>query len=161
MSSTAPSTANSAEVKIPTYPLIINGEPYITSSTFPVSSPKTGQLLHNFSSASLSDTDAAILAAEKAYPSWRGVPPNQKRDIFLKAAALMESRAEEMRKNTVQETGASEGWAAFDQGLSSDILRDVAGRISSIAGSIPATAQEDVTALVYKEPYGVVLAIAP
>ncbi|RDL33261.1 putative salicylaldehyde dehydrogenase [Venustampulla echinocandica] len=163
MSTTAPSaaTANSAEANIPTHPLIINGKPHTTSSSFPVFCPKTGEHLHNFSSASISDTDAAISAAENAYPAWRSLPPNQKRDIFLKAAGIMESRAEEMRKNTVQETGAAEGWAAFDQGLSSEILRDVAGRISSIAGSIPATAQEDVTALVYKEPYGVVLAIAP
>ena len=45
--------------------------------------------------------------------------------------------------------------------LAIDILKDVAGRISSLSGSMPATNQEGVSALVYKEPFGVILAIAP
>jgi acyl-CoA reductase-like NAD-dependent aldehyde dehydrogenase len=73
----------------------------------------------------------------------------------------MDSRQEEFIKYTVEETGAVAGWAKFDTTLASDIIRDVAGRISSVAGSIPATAQENVSALVFKEPYGVILAIAP
>lgn len=59
------------------------------------------------------------------------------------------------------ETGAGPDFASFDHGLASDLLRDIAGRISSITGTIPQTSREDVSALVYKEPYGVILAIAP
>ncbi|TVY67462.1 Vanillin dehydrogenase, partial [Lachnellula suecica] len=98
---------------------------------------------------------------QSAYPAWKALPPNQKRDIFLRAADLMTSRVESLKKNMQQETGASDSWAAFDSSLAPEILRDVAGRISSIAGSIPATSRPDHTALVLKEPYGVVLAIAP
>ena len=61
----------------------------------------------------------------------------------------------------IAETGAAEAWASFDTTLAVEILRDVAGRISSIAGTIPQTASEGTSALVYKEPYGVILAIAP
>jgi len=61
----------------------------------------------------------------------------------------------------VDETGASAPWAAFNLNLASEILRDVAGRISSVSGTIPQTATEGVSALVLKEPYGVILAIAP
>ncbi|KAF4624584.1 hypothetical protein G7Y89_g13587 [Cudoniella acicularis] len=157
MATTASANGSNAH----THPLIINGKPHTTSSSFPVYSPGTGEHLHNFSSASISDTDAAITAAEKAYPAWKALPPNKKRDIFLKAADLMDSRQEEMGKHMVGETGAASGWAAFDLGLSGEILRDVAGRISSITGSIPQTSKEGVSALVYKEPYGVILAIAP
>jgi acyl-CoA reductase-like NAD-dependent aldehyde dehydrogenase len=89
------------------------------------------------------------------------MPPQKKRDIFLKAADKMDSRQEEFIKYSIEETGAAAGWATFDTTLASDIIRDVAGRISSIAGSIPATAQENDSALVFKEPYVVVLAIAP
>lgn len=61
----------------------------------------------------------------------------------------------------MDETGASASWAEFDLGLAPEILRDVAGRLTSIAGAIPQTSREGVTALVFKEPYGTVLAIAP
>lgn len=66
-----------------------------------------------------------------------------------------------MKETMIQETGATPEWASFDQGLTPDLLRDVAGRIASITGTIPQTSREGVTALVYKEPYGVILAIAP
>jgi acyl-CoA reductase-like NAD-dependent aldehyde dehydrogenase len=73
----------------------------------------------------------------------------------------MESRREELIKYCTEETGATTVWASFNLNLAVDILRDVAGRISSITGVISATAQAGVSALVYKEPYGVILAIAP
>jgi acyl-CoA reductase-like NAD-dependent aldehyde dehydrogenase len=145
----------------PTYPLLISNKPHSTTNIFPVYSPGTGALLHHFSSASAADTEAAITAAHNAYPSWRVLPPSKKRDIFLKAADIMDSRRPLLTKYMVEETGGAPGWAAFNLGLASEILRDVAGRISSIQGTIPTTAQEGVSALIYKEPYGVILAIAP
>jgi acyl-CoA reductase-like NAD-dependent aldehyde dehydrogenase len=146
---------------VPTAPLLINNKAHHTSSTFPVHSPATGALLYNFGSASIADADAALEAAKKAYPSWRNMKPAQKRNIFLKAADLMESRRSEMERCSIQETGTSAGWAAADFHLGVEALRDVAGRITSIQGTIPTPAAEGVSALVYKEPYGVVLAIAP
>ena len=162
VSSTINGAVTSAkEATIQTHPLIISNKAHKTANSFPVYSPATGSLLHHFSSASISDTDAAIKAAAAAYPAWKILPPSKKRDIFVKAAEIMDSRRSEMEKYMVNETGAAPGWAAFNLGLASEILRDVAGRISSIQGSIPQTAQEGVSALVYKEPYGVILAIAP
>ncbi|KAE8450712.1 hypothetical protein EG329_006057 [Mollisiaceae sp. DMI_Dod_QoI] len=144
-----------------THPLIINNKPHNTSASFPVHSPATGHLLHHFSSASITDTDTAIQSSHTAYPAWKRLPPNQKRDIFLKAADIMTSRLPELKKAMVEETGASPSWADFNLHLAPEILRDVAGRISSITGSIPQTSREGVSALVYKEPYGTILAIAP
>ena len=73
----------------------------------------------------------------------------------------MESRRDELIQYCIEETGAAGAWAEFNLNLTVDMLRDIAGRISSIVGTIPSTAQEGVSALVYKEPYGVILAIAP
>jgi acyl-CoA reductase-like NAD-dependent aldehyde dehydrogenase len=42
-----------------------------------------------------------------------------------------------------------------------DMLRDVAGRLSGIMGHIPNCEEEGTQALILKEPYGVVLGIAP
>jgi acyl-CoA reductase-like NAD-dependent aldehyde dehydrogenase len=146
---------------IPLYPLLISNKPYSTSSIFPVHSPSTGKIVHYFSSASILDTDKAIAAARKAFPSWRDLCPQKKRDIFLRTADIMDSRCEELQTHMMEETGAEKGWAAFNLKLASDVLRDVAGRISGITGSIPMTAKEGTSALVYKEPYGAVLAVAP
>lgn len=46
--------------------------------------------------------------------------------------------------------------------LSVELLRDVVGRISSVLdGAVPVTAQEDRSAMVLKEPYGVIMGIIP
>lgn len=145
----------------PTHGLIIANKPFTTSATFPVRNPATGAILHNFASASISDTTHAIETAQKAFPAWKRVRPAQKRDIFLKAAKLFEERRAELATYMKEETGAADGWAAFNCSLGPELLKDVAGRISSLVGTMPTTAEEGTSALVYKEPYGVILAIAP
>jgi acyl-CoA reductase-like NAD-dependent aldehyde dehydrogenase len=92
-----------------TYPLLISNKSHTTSSSFPVHSPSTGHLLHHFSSASISDAEDAVRAAQNAFLAWRSLPPQKKRDIFLATANIMDSRREELQKYMVDETGAEEG----------------------------------------------------
>jgi len=145
-----------------TVPLIINGKEVNTSTTFDVIAPSTGKVIHKCSSASVSDAIQAVEAAQAAFPAWRDTPPAKKRDIFLKAAEIAQSRAVELGKYMEDETGAGAGWAAgFNVPLAIDGLKDVAGRISSIKGSIPTPGDPGTSALVFNEPYGVILGIAP
>ena len=60
-----------------------------------------------------------------------------------------------------EETGAAQAFIGFNLQVAAELLKDVAGRISSIQGSIPQTSSEGTSALIYKEPYGTILAIAP
>jgi hypothetical protein len=45
--------------------------------------------------------------------------------------------------------------------LSIRMLRDISRRITSICGSVPIVAEEGQSAIVYKEPIGVILGIVP
>jgi acyl-CoA reductase-like NAD-dependent aldehyde dehydrogenase len=74
---------------------------------------------------------------------------------------MLESRAQELGQYMIDETGSSEFWAHFNISLAADILRDVAGRISSIVGTVPTTSEVGRSAIVWKEPYGVILGVAP
>jgi len=104
----------------------------------------------------------AVEVAEKALPGWKATLPGKRRDIFLKAADILDKRAQELGKYMEDETGSSAFWAGgFNVPVSSDGLRDIAGRISSLVGMIPAMADPGKTALIYKEPFGVILGIAP
>lgn len=145
-----------------TIPLIIGGKDVTTDTTFDVFSPATGKLVHKCSSASVENANAAVQAAQDAFPAWAALIPTKKRDIFLKAADIMEARGKELGAYNMDETGADEFWASgFNVPLAADMLRDVAGRISSIAGSIPVLGDPGTSALVLQEPYGVILGIAP
>lgn len=145
-----------------TVPAQINGKDVYFESSFDVVSPSTGKLLHHCTSASVSDALDAVAAAQAAFPAWRDTVPNVKRDVFLKAAALMETRAAELNKTMGDETGSTAFWGtAFNLPLSINILKDVAGRISTLGGTVPPTAFQGTSSIVYNEPYGVILAIAP
>lgn len=144
-----------------TVPFIINGEERRSDRTFDVVSPATSKVSHQCSSASVGDAEDAVNAAANALPEWRKVPPRERRDIFLKAAGVMEGRRDELVGYMRQETCGAESWCNFNVDTAIDFIKDVAGRCGSVEGNIPQTMDPGVTGLVLKEPYGVVLSIAP
>jgi acyl-CoA reductase-like NAD-dependent aldehyde dehydrogenase len=143
-------------------PLLIDGKEVTTSTTFNVTSPGTGEKVWQSSSASKEDALSAIETAEKASFAWMKTKPAERRTILLKAADLLEKRRDESFKYISDETGALEGFFGFIFDASVEMLRDVAGRIAgALQGEIPTCGQEGTSALLLKEPYGVVLSIAP
>ncbi|KAI9821067.1 MAG: hypothetical protein M1827_003800 [Pycnora praestabilis] len=147
----------------PTYtvPLLIAGKEVHSETTIDVMNPSTGEVLWRSSSASKSSAVEAVEAAHKAFPQWAKTKPSKKRDIFLKAADILQCRAKELSGYMKEETGAEDPFTDFNIANTTEMLKDVAGRISSVQGSIPTVGDEGANALVFKEPYGVVLGIAP
>lgn len=131
------------------------------STTFEVHAPKDEKLLWNCSGATTKEANEAIESSQRAFKSWRKTKPPQIRNIFLKAADIMERRLEELAGYQMEETGAPEFIVKhFNLPTTIEMLRDIAGRVSSaMTGSMPST--EGGGAFVFKEPYGVILGIAP
>lgn len=146
-----------------TVPLLIDGKEVTSSTTFEVISPRTHKLLWHASSATKENAIAAVDAAVKAFPSWSKTKPAFRRDIFLRAADILQKRAEECGNYMKDETGAADAFSSgFNIPLTAEILRDVGGKIAaSLAGVIPSCAHDGTSALVLKEPFGVILGIAP
>src|SRR5262245_30519923 len=94
-------------------PFFINGEEYQPEKQFDVISPATGEVVHRCGSATTQDAVAAVDAAATALKTWRKVKPSRRRDIFLKAAEVMESRRDELAQYMVSETGGGRPWADF------------------------------------------------
>jgi acyl-CoA reductase-like NAD-dependent aldehyde dehydrogenase len=113
------------------------------------------------SSASTSDALNAVSTAQTASGGWRAIMPGQKRNLFWKAAEVIESRSEELIGYMRQETNSNDDWGYFNISLAAEILRDVAGRISGLVGAVPVMENTQRSAIVWKEPYGVILGIAP
>ncbi|KZM24943.1 oxidoreductase [Ascochyta rabiei] len=143
-------------------PLLINGKEVVTKTTFPITSPSSHKEIWQASSASLEDAKNATSAAQAAFPAWAKMKPAAKRDIFMKAADMIDSRKDELARYMQVETGAAEAFSTgFNVPKCADMLRDVAGRMITIMGHIPICEADGTAALVVKEPLGVVLAIAP
>ncbi|KAF7116753.1 hypothetical protein CNMCM5793_005310 [Aspergillus hiratsukae] len=141
-------------------PLVINNESVVTENVFDVHAPATGEVLHQCSAASVDDANRAVAAAKAAFPAWSKIKPYDRRDVLMKAADIMFARAEELIKFQMEETGAGRMFAEKTCHMGVKFLKDVAARIPSIEGSIPVTHDAEC-AMVFKEPYGVILGIAP
>ena len=161
MASSNGAGANGGKKLGSTVPFIINGEEIVGEDTFDVTSPTNGEVLHQCGDADDAMAKKAVEAAAKAFPSWSQTTPAQRRGILLKAADLAGKRAQELMSYQKTETGASDAWAAFNIFLLTECLLDIASRIMAIEGKIPTTQDPSHGALILKEPYGVILAIAP
>src|SRR5258708_4712046 len=52
--------------------------------------PGTGEVTGRLRQASVADVDAAVAAARRAFPAWRALPGDKRRDLMFKLASLME-----------------------------------------------------------------------
>ncbi|EON67329.1 hypothetical protein W97_06582 [Coniosporium apollinis CBS 100218] len=145
-----------------TVPLLINGKEVTTDTTFAVTSPASDKPLWQSASSSKFDALSAVSAAAAAFSAWSKTKPAFRRDIFLRAADILDKRAAECAEYMDQETGSVDAFSkGFNIPVAAEMVRDIAGRISGVMGAIPTCAVEGTSALVLKEPYGVVLGIAP
>ncbi|KAK7513904.1 Aldehyde/histidinol dehydrogenase [Phyllosticta citriasiana] len=144
-----------------TVPLLINGEEVISTTTFDVTSPASHQFLWKSSSATSAHVDSALATAAAAFPAWSKSKPAQRRTIFMKAADLLQQREDELKRYMTDETGGIDPFTGFNIFTAAELMRDVAGRSSNIMGHVPMCQDEGTGALVLKEPYGVILGIAP
>lgn len=144
-----------------TVPLWRGGEQVTTSKTFEIVSPLTGKPLYNASAASVEDANAAITSAEAAFPAWSKFKPSARRDLLLKAADELVARKDDLWHLCNTEVASTEPYFAFDFSDALEALKSTAGLISTVQGSMPAMLDEDRSAIVVKEPFGVVVAIAP
>lgn len=144
-------------------PLWRGGQEVKTADTFDLISPLVDKALYKASSATVEDCNAAVAAAESAFPAWSKTKPGFRRDLFLKAADELVRRKDEMWWFCNQETASTEMYFNFDFNDALESLKSCAGLIASGSGQgfLPDMLDENRSAMVVKEPYGVVTAISP
>ncbi|PYI36445.1 vanillin dehydrogenase [Aspergillus indologenus CBS 114.80] len=140
-------------------PLIVNNESVITDVAFDVKNPTTGEVIDRCAGASVDDANRAVAAAKAAFPAWSQTKPSDRRDILNKAADIMLSRKEELIRYQMESTGAGRMFVEKTFMLGVGFLKDFAALIPSVEGAVPSVNGE--SAMVIKQPYGVVLGIAP
>lgn len=144
-------------------PLQINGAEIITTGrTFDVINPATESVVWKSSAASVEDARNAVQAAQAAFPAWAKTKPSVRRDIMLTAANILERRTDELVEYMKLETAANDHSCHLNVRGSVEQLRVVASSIAvAEAGFVPVSGEEGRSAVVMREPYGVVLGIAP
>ncbi|HKT76200.1 MAG TPA: aldehyde dehydrogenase [Sphingobium sp.] len=141
--------------------LIIGGESRAAAATFDRANPVTGDIATRAAAAGVDDAIAAIEAAKAAFPAWSALGPNARRTALMKAADALDARAADFINAMMEEIGATEGWARFNIGLSSAMVREAAGLTTQIGGEVIPSDKPGCIAMAVREPAGVVLSMAP
>ncbi len=143
--------------------LFINGEwsGALDGKAYQKKNPFTGGIASQVPAGKREDARRAIEAAAAAFPAWSSTAPGVRRNLFLKAADVLERRMPEIAKITAAETGQTFGWGMFNCIYTVGILREAAAQAYGLIGEIIPTDLPDTTAMAVRQPVGVVVGIAP
>ena len=123
--------------------------------------PITGETVTCAAAATCADARSAASAAASAFPDWSQTAPGVRRAKLMKAADLLEDRADAFAAAMADEIGATAAWARFNLELGAAMLREAANITTQIAGTIIPSDKPGTMAMALRRPAGVVLGVAP
>ncbi|MFG2227111.1 gamma-aminobutyraldehyde dehydrogenase [Streptomyces sp. NPDC048644] len=124
--------------------------------------PATGEEVYRYELAGPADVDAAVEAAERAFPEWGGATPGERSETLHRfAAALAEDAGELAFAESLNCGKPLKLSAGFDVPGSVDNAAFFAGAARHLEGKAAGEYSPDHTSAVRREPVGVVGSIAP
>jgi acyl-CoA reductase-like NAD-dependent aldehyde dehydrogenase len=138
--------------------------------TYDIVNPATEQLVGQAPNASVADAEAAARAAAEAFPAWSATPVEERLALLKKAAAAIRAKNDELVPLVIAECGATASVGSrmqvpvtadrFDR-YSRDLRHVQESSLPPIAtNATPLAPGGLVSALAYRQPVGVVAAIA-
>jgi acyl-CoA reductase-like NAD-dependent aldehyde dehydrogenase len=137
--------------------------PALSGKTFEARNPANGQLLAQIAECDRADVDVAVRSARKAFESgvWSRMAPGDRKRILLKLSELMLENREELALLESLNVGKP-----ITNALTGDIVSSAgciqwyAEAIDKLYGEVAST-PDNLTAMVVREPIGVVAAVVP
>ena len=131
------------------------------SAVFERLNPMTGGVASRARAMSVDEACEVADAAAAAFPAWAALGPNARRAMLNKAADALAARTDDIVAAMKAEIGATTGWAMFNIGLATGMLREAASITTQISGEVIPSDKPGCLAMAIREPVGVILGIAP
>jgi aminobutyraldehyde dehydrogenase len=143
--------------------MFIDGEsrPAIDGKTVAVVAPATGEQIAEVPAGSAADVDAAVAAADAAFPAWSLTTPGERAKALLKLADRLEGAEEEFAALEAQNVGKPMGLAREEMEMIVDHLRFFAGAARVLEGRATGEYMPGHTSMIRRDPLGVVGSVAP
>lgn len=136
-------------------------QPSESDRSFAVRNPEDDSVIDQCASASAADIHAAVGAAQKAFRSFRKSSANDRQQILLSAANLMQERSEEFEAALIRETGSPIQKAKREIETSVRLFRTAASATKQMTGKTFHSDDPNRFSFSVREPVGVVAGFTP
>ena len=164
MATMDPKTSPLAQLKDPSLlktDALINGEWVGGASRFDVDDPATGALLTHVANLGASEADAAITAANAAWPAWRSKTAKERAAILMRWYHLLIQHADDLARILTAEQGKPLAEARGEIVYGASFVEWFAEEAKRVRGEVVPTTDASKRTLVIKQPVGVCAAITP
>src|ERR687885_89539 len=145
--------------------MMINGKPTDAASgaTMEVRNPATGEVVDRVPKAGAEDTRRAIEAAKAAFPAWSKLPPQQRAQTLMRAAARVREHLDEVAGLLTSEQGKPIRDARIEARRFVENVELYAGLVGggALSGKYVPLPGQEAMGLVVRKPLGIVGAIIP
>jgi acyl-CoA reductase-like NAD-dependent aldehyde dehydrogenase len=129
--------------------------------TFSDRNPFNGEVVAEIATGGAAEAEAAVAAANAAFPAWAAMPPIERQRLFLKAADVTERRLPMIVHSLAIETGSSAAFANFQVQWSINLLRQAASWGYLPCGEVLPSDTPGRFAMAVRKPLGVVAGFTP
>jgi len=140
---------------------LIDGQWVSGSDRFAVHDPATGGHLGDVANLDAEHAQAAIAAADKAWPAWRAKPAKERAGILMKWFALLHQHADDLARIMTAEQGKPLAEAKGEVTYGASFVEWFAEEAKRVYGETIPTTDPTKRYLVLKQPIGVCAAITP
>ena len=135
--------------------------PAADGATDEVVNPATGEVITSVPSSGAADVDAAVAAANAAYPAWRAMTPRARNEALYAVAEAIETDLDTIKRLEMENCGKPASMIEFEMDLTLDNWRFFAGGARFLEGRAAGEYLEEHTSYVRRDPLGVIGSIAP
>jgi succinate-semialdehyde dehydrogenase/glutarate-semialdehyde dehydrogenase len=140
---------------------LINGQWVKGSSRFDVNDPATGLKLADVANLGAKDTEAAIAAANAAWPAWRSKTGKERHAILIKWYQLLMANVEDLGRIMTAEQGKPFAEAKGEVTYGASFVEWYAEEAKRVNGETLPPFDNNRRLMVLKQPIGVCAAITP
>jgi 1-pyrroline dehydrogenase len=141
----------------------IGGEwrPAADGATDDVVNPATGEVIGTVPASAAADVDAAVGAAQSAFPAWAALTPRERSEILHQVADIVDEHIDELSRIECENVGKPVGIVEFEMDLTKDNWRFFASACRFLEGKAAGEYLAGYTSMVRRDPLGVVGSITP
>ena len=140
---------------------LINGQWVDAAQRFAVTDPATGALLAEVPNLGAEQTEAAIAAANAAWPAWRALPAKARSAILMKWFQLLQQHADDLARIMTAEQGKPLAEARGEVLYGASFVEWFAEEARRVYGETIPSPDPAKRLLVLRQPIGVCAAITP